>query len=112
MASELISLVTNEYQFTTTQADQALIHSNVWSSSWTKLMAPNHEVNTYVDSPGGKTHLVNYLYRLESNSVPVCLKANIPSTDTGHFTGDNPPDWENRWRAWHHAGDFHGNIPM
>ncbi|MCX6993040.1 MAG: FG-GAP-like repeat-containing protein [Kiritimatiellaeota bacterium] len=98
-AAELISMVTNEYQFTPTQADQVLIHSNAWSSSWTKLMAPNHEVDTYVDSPGGKTHLVDYLCMLESNRVPVCLKANLPSTDTGHFTGANPPDWTNRVAA-------------
>ncbi|MFC1461010.1 FG-GAP repeat domain-containing protein [Verrucomicrobiota bacterium] len=98
-SAELISLVTNEYQFTSEQADQVLIHSNAWSSSWTKLMAPNHEVDAYVDSPGGKTHLVDYLYRLESNSVPVCLKANVPSTDTGHFTGASPADWQDRVAA-------------
>ena len=94
--AELISLVANEYQFTSAQAAQVMITSNAWSSSWTKLMAPNHEVDAYVNSPGGKTHLVDYLYRLESNGVPVCLKANLPSTDTNHFTGANPPDWQNR----------------
>ncbi len=98
-AAELINMVSNEYQFTSAQADEVLIHSNAWSSGWTKMMAPNHEPDTYAESPGGKTHLVNYFYSLESNSVPLCLKANLPSTDTGHFTGDNPPEWQDRVAA-------------
>jgi|GEM_PF-6642847 len=97
--SELIDMVADEYQFTPDQSAQVLIHSNAWASTWNKLMAPNHEPNTYVDSPGGKTHLVDYLCRLESNSVPLLLKANLPSSDTNHFTGANPPDWQNRVAA-------------
>ncbi len=97
--AELIGMITNAYQFTSAQSEQVLVHSNVWASSWTKMMAPNHEVDAYVDSPGGKTHLVDYLYRLESNSVPMCLKANIPSADTNHFTGANPVGWQARVAA-------------
>jgi len=97
--SELISMITAEYQFTQAQLSQVLIRSNAWQASWSKLMAPNHEPNTYVDSPGGKAHLVNYLNLLESNNVPLCLKANLPSSDVGHFTGPNPPDWQNRVAA-------------
>ena len=122
--SELIDMVVAEYQFTPAQSAQVLIHSNVWASTWNKLMAPNHEPNTYVDSPGGKTHLVNYLYQLESNSVPLLLKANLPSSDTNHFTGANPPDWQNRVAAlgttpasftgkfqWQSAVDVNPPIP-
>ena len=116
-ASELISMITNEYQFTPAQADQVLIHSNAWPSGWAKLIAPNHEVTPYVDSQGGKSHLVDYLYSLESNSVPLCLKANLPSTDTGHFTGPNPPGWQERVAALGSApaaftGKFQCSAPV
>ncbi len=34
-----------------------------------------------------------------SNNVPLCLKADLPSTDHVGYPGPNPPDWQNRVAA-------------
>ncbi|MFH0878816.1 MAG: hypothetical protein V2A34_03805 [Lentisphaerota bacterium] len=101
-ASELISMITNEYQFTAEQAANVLVTSNAWSNTWVKLMAPNKNPVEYASSPSGTSNLVNYLYRLESNNVPVLFKANFPSLDTNWFSAPNPVNWTSRMTRAHY----------
>jgi len=101
-ANALIDRVMADYQFTAAQQAQVLVQEASWGPSWRKMIAPNKDNvlgYPYTTSPGGKTHLADYLTLMELNQTPLCLKANLPSTDHAAFPGTNPPDWETRVAA-------------
>ncbi|HBA86387.1 MAG TPA: hypothetical protein DCZ95_20090 [Verrucomicrobia bacterium] len=116
-SSELIGMITNLYQFDAAQAANVMMTSNVWSNTWIKLMAPNIQHDEYAYSPSGKSNLVDYMYRLQSNGVPIVLKANRPSNDPAHFNGPNPIHWTNRIAALNNnpavfIGRFHSATQL
>ncbi len=89
-ASELIDMISQQYEFTPAETAQVMKPF----PAGTKLMAPTKYPNTYSGSAGGQRSVATYFNRLVSNQVPAILVADRKNADGN--PAPNPPDWDNR----------------